>query len=61
MQVQWARDLRDDCRTHGVKFFMKQLGGARDKRDELEDLPEDLRVREMPVGVSGDPVSGARS
>jgi protein gp37 len=51
MQVQWARDLRDDCRTHGVKFFMKQLGGFPDKREKLLDLPEDLRVREMPVGV----------
>lgn len=61
MQVQWARDLRDDCQTHGVKFFMKQLGGFPDKREKLLDLPEDLRVREMPVGVSGDPVSGARS
>ena len=48
MDVQWARDLRDDCRTHGVKFFMKQLGGFLDKRDKWEDLPEDLRVREVP-------------
>jgi protein gp37 len=49
MDVQWARDLRDDCRTHGVKFFMKQLGGFPDKRDGLEDLPVDLRVREVPT------------
>lgn len=51
MELQWARDLRDDCRTHGVKFFMKQLGGFPDKREGLEDLPEDLRVREVPDTV----------
>lgn len=49
MEAQWARDLRDDCRTHGVKFFMKQMGGFPDKRDGWEDLPEDLRVRETPT------------
>jgi len=48
MDVQWARDLRDDCMAGGVKFFMKQLGGNPKKRDKLEDLPEDLRIREWP-------------
>lgn len=50
MDVQWARDLRDDCKTWGVKFFMKQMGGFPNKREGLEDLPVDLRVREMPDG-----------
>jgi len=27
---------------------MKQLGGAQNKRSDLEDLPEDLRIREFP-------------
>ena len=44
----WARDIRDQCKTAGVPFFMKQLGGATNKRSKLEDLPEDLRIREMP-------------
>lgn len=48
MDIQWARDMRDDCRTHGVKFFMKQLGGFPDKGEGVESLPVDLRVREMP-------------
>lgn len=48
MEERWARDLLADCRTWGVKFFMKQLGGHPRKRDRLEDFPEDLRVREYP-------------
>jgi hypothetical protein len=32
----------------GTAFFVKQLGGAR-PGTKLEDLPSDLRIREMPV------------
>jgi protein gp37 len=46
--VEWARELRDQCRENGIPFFMKQLGGHPSKRDRLEDLPEDLRIREFP-------------
>jgi protein gp37 len=46
--VDWFRSLRRQCAEHGVSYFMKQLGGVRDKRGRLEDLPEDLRVREFP-------------
>lgn len=48
MDIEWARAVHDDCRTAGVYFFAKQLGGHPDKRDRLEDWPEDLRVREFP-------------
>lgn len=48
MHPDWVRSLRDQCVAAGVSFFMKQMGGARDKRDALEDLPEDLRIREFP-------------
>ena len=44
----WARQLLDQCRSHGVAFFMKQMGGHPDKRDNLSDFPEDLRIREFP-------------
>jgi protein gp37 len=44
----WFRSLEQQCRAAGVPFFLKQMGGARDKRGALEDLPEDLRVREFP-------------
>jgi protein gp37 len=45
---EWARDLRDVCHHEGVAFFVKQLGGAR-PGTALEDLPEDLRIREFPA------------
>lgn len=45
----WARLLRNDCRDAGIKFFMKQLGGVHNHRDQLEDLPEDLQIREVPA------------
>lgn len=44
----WARSLRDECADAGIAFFMKQLGGHPNKRDQLADLPEDLRIREFP-------------
>jgi protein gp37 len=44
----WARDVRDQCQASGIAFFMKQLGGVRNKRHHLDDLPADLRVREWP-------------
>lgn len=48
----WARDLRDHCQQTGTAFFVKQGGGFR-PGDKLEDLPEDLRIRDYPTaGVS---------
>jgi protein gp37 len=52
MNLDWARDLRDDCLGLLIPFFMKQLGGYPDKRDELTDFPEDLRIREWPIPSS---------
>ena len=49
MQIEWAESLRSQCEEGGVKFFMKQLGGVRDKRHDLEQFPESLRVREFPT------------
>lgn len=46
----WARDLRDQCKSAGVAFWMKQGGGHPNKRHELKDIPEDLRIRELPKG-----------
>lgn len=45
--LQWARDLRDACAATDTAYFLKQLGGFR-PGDRLEDLPEDLRIREFP-------------
>lgn len=49
MNTAWADNLRIDCLTTGCAFFMKQMGGERDKRHELDDLPESLRIRHFPA------------
>ena len=46
--VEWARDIRDQCRASDTSYFLKQLGGYPDKRHQLSDFPEDLRIREIP-------------
>lgn len=43
----WARSIVAQCKDADVACFVKQLGGAR-PGNRLEDLPEDLRVREYP-------------
>lgn len=48
MDIRWADDLRQQCADASTAFFMKQLGGVRDKRGDLADMPESLRVREFP-------------
>ncbi len=48
MHPAWARSIRDQCAAAGVALFVKQMGGSRDKRGELFDLPDDLRIREVP-------------
>ncbi len=52
MNFEWARSLKNQCQGSEAKFFMKQLGGTHDKREDLEDLPEDLRIREYPNSSS---------
>jgi protein gp37 len=42
MNLQWARDLRDECATARVPFFFKQV-------DKVLPIPADLMVREFPV------------
>lgn len=44
----WMRSLRSQCGEAGVPFYVKQMGGATDKRSMLKDIPEDLRIREVP-------------
>ena len=47
MKIEWARKVVEQCKTAGVAVFVKQLGG-RYPGTKLEDLPEDLRIREYP-------------
>lgn len=50
LDLEWARNIRDDCaRDDGIAFFMKQLGGYPDRREDITQFPEDLRIQEFPV------------
>jgi protein gp37 len=60
-QLAWARELRDFCREKKVAFFLKQLGSNPFDGDrpfkcadrhggQWHEWPEDLRVREFPLG-----------
>jgi protein gp37 len=44
----WMRIIRDECSASGTAFFVKQMGGIRDHKGEIKDLPEDLRIRQIP-------------
>lgn len=46
MHPDWARQLRDQCRSAGVPFFMKQMGGA--VKSRMPPIPDDLMLREFP-------------
>lgn len=46
--VAWLRDLRDQCRVHGVAFFLKQLGGHPSKRGGDEAVLDGRRWTNMP-------------
>ena len=58
--LEWAESLRDQCKTAGVPFFMKQFGSNpflypyddlklhNRKGNDWSEWPKDLRVREFP-------------
>ena len=49
MDVEWARNLRDQSTTAGVPFFLKQLGGVRHKRGGDAATIDGERWLQMPV------------
>jgi protein gp37 len=55
MELQWARDLRQQCAEAGVAYHFKQTGvllarelGITGRGSNIDEIPEDLRVREFP-------------
>ncbi len=55
MHPDWVRDIRDQCQRAGVALFVKQMGsvwarstGVGGKGGVLDEMPADLRIREMP-------------
>jgi protein gp37 len=41
LDLEWARDLRDQCKSAGVPFFFKKAGNKK-------SIPDDLMIREYP-------------
>jgi hypothetical protein len=64
-EIAWVRNVVEQCRGAGVPAFVKQLGArpidrevggaafmvqlADKKGGDMEEWPDDLRVREMPT------------
>lgn len=48
MDLNWARDIVTLCRYMDVKVFVKQLGGWPDKQGNIDQFPEELKIRELP-------------
>ena len=51
MNLDWARDLRDQTQAAGVAFFLKQLGGKRGKRSGSEAVLDGHLWQEMPTAM----------
>lgn len=48
MELDWAIDVKNQCKEAGVAFFMKQIVVNKHKIP-FEEFPEELQVREYPV------------
>jgi protein gp37 len=68
-QVEWIRDVADQCREHKIPVFVKQMGAKpmvtskagvfplplrHEKGEDVRDFPPDLRVQEFPDLEHGD-------
>ena len=53
MDLEWARDLRNQSQEAGVAFFLKQLGGRRGKRSGDQALLDSKTWTQMPAGALG--------
>ena len=49
MDLAWAKGLRDQAVKAGVPFFLKQLGGVRNKRGGAEALIDGRTWQELPA------------
>jgi protein gp37 len=48
MDLAWAREIRNRCAEAGVAFFLKQLGGRRDKRGGEKAVLDGIRWIDFP-------------
>ena len=48
MSIDWARNIKNQCRSAGVAFFLKQLGGHPNKKGHDQAVLDGQRWTEMP-------------
>ena len=48
MDILWAQNLRDECHQYNVPYFLKQLGGSKDKQGGDKALLEGEIYHQMP-------------
>ena len=53
MRTDWAKSIRYQCKAAGIPFFMKQMECDGRVVGELDDFPDDLRIREFPLSPGG--------
>jgi len=46
--IAWIRDVVSQCKNAGVKVFVKQLDIGNKVIEDINEFPEDLRIREYP-------------
>ena len=49
MRQEWAENIADQCKSAGVKFFMKQMEIDGKVTGDITKFPKHLQVREMPT------------
>lgn len=56
MNIDWVRNIRDQCKAQNVPFFMKQFSqgnfGQHFKYNDFDSFPEDLKIREYPKSLT---------
>lgn len=62
MDVEWVRDIRDQCRRARVPFFFKQWGGVQKSKNgrTLDNQTWDEMPRVQVLGADADSTRGAR-
>ena len=58
MELDWARDIRDQCEAAEVPFFLKQLGGPANRKRGGELALLDGRLHHAMPGMTGQQTTG---
>lgn len=57
VDLDWIRDIRDQCAAAGIALFVKQLGAVKARElamtsrsgHHIDEFPQDLRIRQFPA------------